>query len=130
MSMMAWVLRFGFFAIGNPGSGFAFLILSMIIYGMAFDFFNISGSLFVELESKPKIRASAQGLFMIMTNGLGAYIGGMSSGFVVDYFTNGEIINWSGAWFTFAAYALIVGLAFMVLFKYKHDPMIVAKVKH
>lgn len=130
MSMLAWVFRFGFFAIGNPGSGFAFLVLSMIIYGMAFDFFNISGSLFVELEAKPKIRASAQGLFMIMTNGLGAYIGGMGSGYVVDYFTSGEIINWPDVWFTFATYALIVGLAFMVLFKYKHDPTVLAKVKH
>ncbi len=130
MSMLAWVFRFGFFAIGNPGSGFAFLVLSMIIYGMAFDFFNISGSLFVELEAKPKIRASAQGLFMIMTNGLGAYIGGMGSGYVVDYFTSGVVINWPDVWFTFAAYALIVGLAFMVLFKYKHDPTVLAKVKH
>jgi len=130
MSMLAWVFRFGFFAIGNPGSGFAFLVLSMIIYGMAFDFFNISGSLFVELEAKPKIRASAQGLFMIMTNGLGAYIGGMGSGYVVDYFTSGVIINWPDVWFTFATYALIVGLAFMVLFKYKHDPTVLAKVKH
>jgi len=130
MSMLAWVFRFGFFAIGNPGSGFAFLVLSMIIYGMAFDFFNISGSLFVELEAKPKIRASAQGLFMIMTNGLGAYIGGMGSGYVVDYFTSGVVINWPDVWFTFATYALIVGLAFMVLFKYKHDPTVLAKVKH
>ena len=97
---------------------------------MAFDFFNISGSLFVEIESQPKVRASAQGLFMIMTNGLGAYIGGMGSGIVVDYFTNNGVINWPGAWFTFAAYALIVGIAFMLLFKYKHDPMALAKVKH
>jgi len=130
MSMIAWVLRFGLFAIGNPGAGFTFLIMSMIIYGMAFDFFNISGSLFVEIESQPKVRASAQGLFMIMTNGLGAYIGGMGSGIVVDYFTNNGVINWPGAWFTFAAYALIVGIAFMLLFKYKHDPMALAKVKH
>lgn len=130
MSMFAWVLRFGFFAIGNPGSGFTFLILSMIIYGMAFDFFNISGSLFVEIESKPKVRASAQGLFMIMTNGIGAYIGGMGSGLVVDYFTKDGIIDWPSAWYTFAAYALVVGIAFMFLFKYKHDPSALSKVKH
>lgn len=130
MSMFAWVLRFGFFAIGNPGSGFTFLILSMIIYGMAFDFFNISGSLFVEIESKPKVRASAQGLFMIMTNGIGAFIGGMGSGLVVDYFTKDGIIDWPSAWYTFAAYALVVGIAFMFLFKYKHDPSALSKVKH
>ena len=75
ISMLAWVLRFGFFGIGNPGSGAVFLILSMIVYGVAFDFFNISGSLFVEKETTPDIRSSAQGVFMIMTNGLGAFFG-------------------------------------------------------
>lgn len=122
MSMFAWVLRFAFFGIGNPGDGFVFLVLSMIIYGMAFDFFNISGSLFVELESEPRMRASAQGLFMIMTNGLGAFIGGVGSGLVVDYFTVDGTKNWANIWFTFAAYALVVGIAFMIFFKYKHNP--------
>lgn len=85
ISMFAWTLRFGLFGLGNPGNGLVLLILSMIVYGMAFDFFNISGSLFVEKETSPAIRASAQGLFMIMTNGLGAIIGGNASGWVVDY---------------------------------------------
>lgn len=130
MSMFAWVLRFGLFGLGNPGSGFTLLVLSMIIYGMAFDFFNISGSLFVETEANPKIRASAQGLFMIMANGLGAFIGGMGSGWVVDYFTENGIKDWQSIWFTFAIYALIIGLAFMVLFKYKHNPETVKNLKH
>jgi NHS family xanthosine MFS transporter len=86
MSMLAWVLRFALFGIGNPGAGFPFLVLSMIVYGMAFDFFNISGSMFVEKEADIKTRASAQGLFMLMTNGLGAFLGGMLSGWVVDHF--------------------------------------------
>jgi MFS transporter, NHS family, xanthosine permease len=120
ISIFAWVLRFALFGLGNPGSGLILLILSMIIYGMAFDFFNISGSLFVETETDPRIRASAQGLFMIMTNGLGAFIGGISSGWVVDFFTTDGIKNWPAIWFVFAGYALILGLVFPLAFKYKH----------
>jgi len=130
MSMIAWVFRFGLFAIGNPGGGLMWLILSMIIYGMAFDFFNISGSLFVELEAPKKIRASAQGLFMIMTNGLGAFIGSMGSGWIVDYFTHDGHRNWPDIWFTFAAYALVIAISFVFLFKYKHDPKALEKVQH
>ncbi|MDP4215920.1 MAG: nucleoside permease [Bacteroidota bacterium] len=125
MSMFAWVFRFGFFGIGNPGTGFAFLILSMIVYGMAFDFFNISGSLFIEREADMRIRASAQGLFMLMTNGLGAFLGGFFSGRVVDHFTtvvNGvNIRNWQSIWFTFSAYALLLGIVFPLVFRYKHQ---------
>ena len=122
MSMVAWVLRFGLFGFGNPGSGFILLILSMIIYGMAFDFFNISGSLFVEMETTTKIRSSAQGLFMIMTNGIGTIIGGLVSGLVVDHFTIDGIKNWPGIWFAFAAYALVLAILFPIFFKYKHNP--------
>ena len=130
MSMFAWVLRFGLFGIGNPGSGVYLLVLSMIIYGMAFDFFNISGSLFVEREANVKIRASAQGLFMVMTNGIGAFLGGMISGWVVDYFTRNGIKDWQSIWFTFAAYALVLGLVFPFVFKYKHDPTMEVKAPH
>jgi len=130
MSIFAWVFRFGLFGIGNPGPGFPFLVLSMIVYGMAFDFFNISGSLFVEREADIKIRASAQGLFMLMTNGIGAYLGGFFSGRVVDYFTHDGVRNWQSIWFTFAAYALILGLVFPLVFKYKHDPLKVQAVAH
>jgi NHS family xanthosine MFS transporter len=120
ISIFAWVLRFGLFAIGDPGSGLFLLVLSMIIYGMAFDFFNISGSLIVDKESDVNIRASAQGLFMIMTNGLGAFLGGVLSGWVVDYFTVDGVKDWSNIWFTFAGYALILGLVFPFVFKYDH----------
>ncbi len=130
MSLFAWVFRFGLFGIGNPDSGLVWLVLSMIIYGMAFDFFNISGSLFVEMEAEPKIRASAQGLFMIMTNGLGAFFGGTASGLVVDYFTKGKIKDWQSIWFTFAAYALIIGIMFALVFKYKHKPEKFEAIKH
>ena len=127
ISMFAWVFRFGLFGLGNPGPGLWMLILSMIVYGMAFDFFNISGSLFVEQETSSAIRGSAQGLFFMMTNGLGAIIGGYGSGAVVDAFSvyaNGELVsrNWPPIWFVFAAYALIIGIMFAIVFKYKHEP--------
>ncbi len=120
-SIIAWVLRFGLFGIGNPGNGLYLLVFSMIIYGMAFDFFNISGSLFVEREADPKIRASAQGLFMLMTNGLGAFFGGILSGWVVDYFTVDGVRDWQNIWFTFAGYALLLAVIFPFIFKYKHQ---------
>lgn len=127
ISMFAWVFRFGLFGLGDPGSGLWMLILSMIVYGMAFDFFNISGSLFVELETKPEIRASAQGLFFMMTNGLGAIIGGYASGAVVDAFSvysDGMLISreWPDIWFIFAGYALVIGILFALVFRYKHQP--------
>lgn len=120
MSIFAWVFRFALFAIGDPGPGLYLLILSMIVYGMAFDFFNISGSLFVEKEADINIRASAQGLFMLMTNGVGAYLGGTISGWVVDYFTIDGIKDWQSIWFTFAGYALVLGIIFPLAFRYKH----------
>lgn len=122
ISIFAWVFRFGLFAIGNPGSGLPLLVLSMIIYGMAFDFFNISGSLFVEKEANVNIRASAQGLFMLMTNGIGAFLGTWISGYAVDYFTTGGIKDWGKIWNSFALYALVLGMVFPFIFKYKHDP--------
>lgn len=128
MSIFAWVFRFGLFGLGNPGDGLFLLIISMIIYGMAFDFFNISGSLFVEMETDNKIRASAQGLFMIMTNGLGAFLGAEASGRVVDWLTVDGIKNWPYIWFVFAGYALVLGLVFTVIFKYKHDPKAMSKL--
>lgn len=130
MSMVAWVLRFGLFGIGNPGNGLPWLVLSMIVYGMAFDFFNISGSLFVDKEASPTMRNSAQGLFMVMTNGFGAFLGGIFAGKVVDYFTNEGIVNWSYTWFAFAAYALILTVLFWLLFRYKHNPEDVKDFKH
>lgn len=129
-SMIAWVLRFALFGIGNPGSGVIFLILSMIVYGMAFDFFNISGSLFVEKETDSKIRSSAQGLFMLMTNGIGAIMGGELAGRTVSYFTIGNKIQWSNVWFSFAAYALVIAIAFAILFKYKHNPKELENLGH
>ena len=131
MSMFAWVLRFALFGIGSPtGYGLYAIVLSMIVYGMAFDFFNISGSLFVEQETDPKIRASAQGLFMIMTNGLGAIIGAIGSGLVIDYYTDGEIRDWQSIWFAFALYAMVIAFLFAILFKYKHEPEKMGEIKH
>jgi len=131
MSMFAWVLRFGLFAVGSPvGIGAIAIVLSMIIYGLAFDFFNISGSLFVEEETEPKVRASAQGLFIMMTNGFGAIIGAYGSGIIIDMFTHNGIRDWQQIWLIFSIYALIIAFLFAVLFKYKHQPDKEIQIKH
>lgn len=124
ISMFAWVLRFGLFGFGDPGNGLWMLLLSMMVYGMAFDFFNISGSLFIEQESPKSIKASSQGLFVMMTNGIGAAIGGYASGAVVNLFSmseNGILISrdWQTIWLIFAAYALTIGILFAILFTAK-----------
>jgi NHS family xanthosine MFS transporter len=131
MSMIAWVLRFGLFAYGDPAGGLWMIILSCIIYGLAFDFFNISGSIFVETQSIPAIRASAQGLFMMMTNGFGALIGSRVSGIVIDkFFTDGERFMWKEIWISFALYSLVVAVLFFFLFKHRHDPAEVENIRH
>ena len=130
-SMVAWVLRFGLFAYGNPGDGLWMIIVSCIVYGMAFDFFNISGSLFVETSTDSKIRSSAQGLFMMMTNGFGAIFGSITSGYIIEkYFTTTEGKDWHNIWLTFAAYAAVITIAFAILFKHKHDPKDVSNISH
>ena len=116
IAMFAWVLRFALLGAGNPGPGVWMFILSMIVYGVAFDFFNISGSLFVEKETSAAIRSSAQGVFMIMTNGLGALIGSYLAGWVVNHY------GWPLSWYLFAGFSLVVAIVFAVIFKYKHDP--------
>lgn len=130
IAMFAWVLRFGLFGVGNPGNGVWMFILSMIVYGVAFDFFNISGSLFVNKETSKDIRSSAQGLFMLMTNGFGATIGTLIAQAIVNHYTHGTTFegnhytvgNWSIVWYIFAGYALVVAILFALLFKYKHTP--------
>ncbi len=129
VAMFAWVLRFVFFAWGNPADGVWLLVLSMIVYGIAFDFFNISGSLFVDRETDISIRNSAQGLFMMMTNGFGASLGMIAAGWIMNIYTvneNGLMIDkpgtggWTQAWYIFAMYSLIVAIIFAILFRYKH----------
>lgn len=168
-SLIAWVFRFGFFAYGDPIGSLWMIIMSNIVYGLAFDFFNISGSLFVETTTDSKIRSSAQGLFMMMTNGFGAIIGSLGSGFLIDKFftfkfnteqsllkhletnSNNEVYkkitkdititdgifdkdvflkDWHNIWLTFAIYALVIAVAFAILFKHKHDPKDVESFSH
>lgn len=118
IAMFAWVFRFGLFGVGNPGSGVWMFVLSCLVYGVAFDFFNISGSLYVNMKTDEKIRSSAQGLFMLMTNGIGATIGTLGAQEIVNKFVyNAAEPSWSTAWYIFAAYALVVGVMFMMLFK-------------
>jgi len=133
IAMFAWVMRFGLFGLGNPGSGIWLLVFSMLVYGVAFDFFNVSGSLFVDKETPHTIRASAQGMFMLMTNGIGATIGTLGAQWVVNQFTSWKDVvvdgqtkslmtgDWQSVWFIFAGYALLVTILFGILFKYKHD---------
>ncbi len=172
ISMLAWVLRFGLFAYGDPTTGLWMIILSCIVYGMAFDFFNVSGSLFIETSTSAKIRSSAQGIFMMMTNGFGAVIGSFTAGWMIDKYFTKSFINttdlaahldttvdnaamaqfvaksqvtvdaqgifskpimmreWHDIWLSFAVYALVIAIAFAILFKHKHDPKAVENVTH
>jgi nucleoside transporter len=130
IAMFAWVLRFGFFGAGNPAfPGVILIVLSCLVYGVAFDFFNVSGGIFVDKECAPDVKASAQGLFMLMTNGLGATIGTLAAGAIVNslchwtddgFLVGNTATGWSTAWYIFAASALVVAVSFMFLFKYKH----------
>ena len=122
-ALIAWVLRYGFFAFGSAEFGIALIVLSCVVYGMAFDFFLISGSMFVEANTDSSIRSSAQGLFIMMTNGIGAYIGTVGSSFLIGKYyilQNGQT-DWHNAWLLFAAYSLVVAILFMLLFKDKRQ---------
>ena len=125
IAMVAWFLRFALFGLGDPGSGVWMFVLSMIVYGVAFDFFNVSGSLFVNHETDISVRSSAQGLFVIMTNGFGATIGTLAAQAVVNHFVDmnsamPQIEGWRISWFVFSAYALLVAVLFALMFRYKH----------
>ena len=127
MAMFAWVFRFAFFGLGDPGMpGVILFVLSCIVYGFAFDFFNISGALYVDQETAPAQRSSAQGLFMMMTNGLGATIGMLSAQVIVNKLVNAKSVvdqgpmavwdGWKEAWFIFAGFALVVAICFWIFF--------------
>ena len=122
MSMFAWVFRFGFFGIGNPAMpGVLLFVLSCIVYGVAFDFFNVSGGIFVDQECEPSVKASAQGLFMMMTNGIGATFGTLAAGEIVNKYCTWQdgflLGDWQTCWFIFAGFSLVVGIAFALVFK-------------
>lgn len=122
IAMFAWVFRFGFFGVGSPTMpGVTFFILSCIVYGVAFDFFNVSGGIFVNQECDTSVQASAQGLFMLMTNGLGATIGTLSAGAIVNHFCSwqGDYLlgEWQTCWFIFSSFALVVGVTFAIVFR-------------
>lgn len=128
IAMIGWVLRFGFFGLGNPGSGVWLFVLSMIVYGVAFDFFNISGSLYVDKQTHPSMRSSAQGLFMLMTNGIGATFGTLVAGQVVNSHVYSQptpelqIQGWHTSWYIFAVYALAVAILFWLIFRDDEKP--------
>ena len=137
MAMIGWVLRFGLFGLGDPGSGVWMFVLSMIVYGIAFDFFNVSGSLYVDKETNEEIRSSAQGVFMMMTNGFGATIGMLIAQYIVNHYVYShpndlemQLEGWRHSWFIFAGYALVVTILFAIIFKYKHNPNELDEIKH
>src|SRR5690606_23287237 len=136
LAMFAWVLRFGLFATGNPGTGVWMFVLSMIVYGIAFDFFNVSGSLFVDKETGKNIRSSSQGVFMMMTNGFGATIGMIAAQYFVNHFVYNQtdismqLEGWKTSWFIFSGYAFIVTILFALLFKYKHNRNEMESINH
>ena len=142
MAMFAWVLRFGFFGIGSTETtvGVALLFLSCIVYGVAFDFFTVSGALFVEQEASKPMQASAQGLFMLMTNGIGASVGTWIAGKIVNRYCaweGGYLLaregvegGWTATWLIFAGYALVVAVVFAAVFRYRHDPVRMGEVRH
>ena len=129
IAMFAWVMRFGFFGLGNPGAGVWLFVLSMIVYGVAFDFFNVSGSLYVDKNTDQSVRSSAQGLFFLMTNGIGATVGTLSAQAVINVYTTGVQIgddfytigDWQTCWFIFAGYALLIGIVFALVFRPKKE---------
>jgi len=124
-SIIAWVLRFGLFSFGNPGDGLWMIVLSCIIYGMAFDFFNVSGSLYIEQNVSPNIRSSAQGMFTMMVNGIGAVLGSLISGYAIQKFYIIDNItqqkDWSGIWMSFTIYSIILGILFVIFFRENHS---------
>ena len=131
-SMFAWVLRFGLFSFGNPADGLWMILVSCVVYGMAFDFFNISGSLFVETNTDANIRSSAQGIFMMMSNGVGAYLGTIISSWAIGKFfilSDGKT-DWHNVWLSFSAYALVIAVLFAVLFQHKHNPEKINNISH
>lgn len=129
IAMFAWVLRFGLFGFGNPGGGVWMFVLSMVVYGVAFDFFNISGSLYVDKSTNPSMRSSAQGLFMLMTNGIGATVGTLGAQAVINFYTRSvqvgddfyTIGDWKTCWLIFAGYALLIGVVFAMVFRPKKE---------
>lgn len=126
ISMVAWALRFGSFGLGNPGEGLWLLIFSMIVYGVAFDFFNIAGAVYLERETDKSITASAQGLWMMMSNGIGASVGTVLAGYVVEHYCHWQggkgsmaflVGDWSSVWYAFAAFAAVVSILFILIFR-------------
>ncbi|MCI9284560.1 MAG: nucleoside permease [Muribaculaceae bacterium] len=128
MSMFAWVFRFAFFGLGDTGGGLWLLVISCIVYGIAFDFFNVSGGLYVDQQTTKDIRSSAQGLFMIMTNGIGATVGTLAAQELVNHLVfshstpEAQSEGWTEAWLIFAAYALVVAVLFLLIFKDTKTP--------
>ncbi len=132
LAMAAWCLRFVFLGIGNPGAGMIFLILSMIVYGIAFNFLTIASHLYMESRCSGDNKGFGQGLVMMMTNGIGATCGIVGAGAIINAFCDWEMVKlpsgnmmrlfmgqWEWAWLIFGAYAAVIGILFVCIFRVK-----------
>lgn len=126
LGMVAWGLRFLFFGYGNPGDGFIFLVLSMIVYGFAFNFITIAGHLNMDQVSVKENKGLGQGVMMLMSNGIGATAGTLVAGEIINHWCRWETVpsamgepmrlfmgNWQGPWMIFAGYSLLLALVWI-----------------
>lgn len=116
VGMLAWTLRYVFFAFGNAEEGMPLLYAGIILHGICYDFFFVTGQIYVDREARNDIRAAAQGFIAFVTLGLGMFIGAYFSGWVVDHFTVDGVKDWKAIWMAPAIGAGVVMVLFGLLF--------------
>ena len=121
IGMTAWILRYLAFAYGNMGANLWMLYAGIILHGVCYDFFFVTGYMYTEKKSNEKIKSAAQGLFTFVTYGLGMFIGTWFSGFVTTYYSTGQDYQWRSIWFIPAYIAVAVLICFIFFFREKRD---------
>jgi nucleoside transporter len=117
IGLIGWIVRFFLFSNGDGGSGLWMLYMAILLHGLCFDFFFVSGQIYTDAKAGPKIKNQAQGLISLATYGIGMLIGSWLSGKVVDYYTVNEIKNWASIWMVPAGIAAVVLVLFVLFFK-------------
>ena len=115
--MLAWVVRYVLFAFGDVGELGFMLLIGIALHGICYDFFFVTGQIYVDKKANKEIRASAQGFITLITYGIGIGLGSIISGKIVDLFTSETIKNWPYIWWTPAIFASVVALLFAITFK-------------